>query len=440
MLSLVQKCHRVLQALPPLKRLVVGCSGGADSVCLALVLRELGYDLVLAHLNHSLRGKESDQDARFVRRLAKKWGVPCVTRKTIVLKKGNLEANARAVRYEFLESVRQEHKADAILVAHHRDDQVETIMMNLIRGAGLRGLRGMRFQQGRVIRPLLTVTKAEILAFLKTRNQPHREDRTNQDIGYLRNSIRRRFLPDRRKKEPTFEARLLRISKKAATAVHQYDRKAEKWLANHVSGDRFPRAAFSRLGSEFQGEILIRMLGPHNLYKKHINQLIQFIRNGKTGKRMTVKGMTFTIEYQTITFEQAPRFLPLFKGGIPKRVPGEGGQKRLTSKEIQWGEWRIENLSSTVIGDCKLKIHRKLEIENCCVRSWHSGDRFQPAGMKGTKKLQDFFVDAKIPKNERHRIPIIVNANNDIMAVGNLRWSELAIKARLDHVLTIQKA
>ncbi|QQR83241.1 tRNA lysidine(34) synthetase TilS [Candidatus Peregrinibacteria bacterium] len=146
--------QQLLEQLGPIRRLVVGVSGGVDSVVLAHQLHALGYELIIAHLNHGLRGEASDADALFVRQFAKELNVPCVIDRQAISLIGNVEQNARTVRYRFLEDVRKQMKADLIAVAHHLDDPIETVLMHLLRGAGLRGARGMLVQQERLIRPL----------------------------------------------------------------------------------------------------------------------------------------------------------------------------------------------------------------------------------------------------------------------------------------------
>src|SRR5262249_19491687 len=143
------------------------CSGGVDSVVLAHKLKNLGYQMVLAHFNHGWRGKESDENENFCWNLAKKWKIPIEVSRGKKVEKGNAEAKAREERYFFLEAVRQKHKACYIAVAHHKDDQIETIWMHKKRGAGLRGLAGMPLVQRKIIRPLLEISKKEILEYAK---------------------------------------------------------------------------------------------------------------------------------------------------------------------------------------------------------------------------------------------------------------------------------
>lgn len=178
-------------------RLVVGVSGGPDSVALVRVLlalqRNYALQLRLVHVNYGLRGQDSDRDERFVRKLAKERELPLQV--YYYKGRGRSEASLRDFRYQVLEQEREQAGFDWIAVAHHKDDQVETFLLNLIRGSGLQGLQGMRPKRDRIIRPLLAMERPEILAFLKALHQAYRIDKTNYETKYLRNRIRNKLLP-----------------------------------------------------------------------------------------------------------------------------------------------------------------------------------------------------------------------------------------------------
>ncbi|MFH1012149.1 MAG: tRNA lysidine(34) synthetase TilS [Candidatus Peregrinibacteria bacterium] len=394
-----------LRQIPPFKRVVIGVSGGADSVALTLLLHHLKYEIIIAHLNHNLRGQESEKDAEFVQKFAKKLKVICVTQKVVIPKKGNLEANARRIRYKFLESVRKKHQADYIAVAHHRGDQIETILMNLLRGAHLRGLAGMQVQTEKIIRPLLTVTKKEILSFLKREKQDYRTDTSNHDTKYLRNRLRHFIIPNFKKKNRRFETELLEMSCHARKELESLVQKARNWLKCNVKKGRFNRENFQLLPSALKGEVIIQLLKTSDLYSKNIHKLIAFMEGAKTSKVMTVKGKTFTVEYREIR--------------MGKKEIKAPKKKQITATGIIWGNWKLK----------KLQMRRGVKgYGPLFARPWAQGDRFQPLGMKGTKKVQDYFTDAKIPKEQRRHIPIIVDRKDKIISIGNLRWSQLGKK------------
>jgi len=395
------RIQHTLRQFSPFKRVIVGVSGGADSVCLALLLKTLGYEVIVAHLNHQLRGRHSDEDAAFVLSFAQKLRVPCVLEAAEIPRKGNLENNARRVRYAFLEDVRRRFGADCIAVAHHEGDQLETVLMHLVRGAGVRGLAGMPFERHRLIRPLLEVTKKEILRFLKERGQSFRTDATNHDLRFLRNRLRLLVIPAFQKENPRFAANMLDFSRGAREELERRTTRAQNWLKVNAPGGRFEREAFRFLEPDLKGEVLVTLVGNTDLYAKHINAVIRFIDTGKTGKRLTLKNTTFILEYECVRVEALQR---------TRAFP----RKAVTVQGIHWGEWAIAKKGRRAV----------------FARPWRAGDRFTPAGMTGAKKLQDFFVDAKIPQAERGRIPILVNAKDEILSVGNLRWSQRGKKEK----------
>lgn len=394
--------HRLESLDPRHGKVVVGVSGGPDSVALALALKDVGCNLVIAHLNHRLRGKESDADETFVREFAGKLKVPCVIQGANIPRKGNLEANARKTRYAFLESVRKKSKATHIAVAHHQDDQIETILMNLGRGTGLRGLRGMQPVSGNVIRPMLGIPKREIFKYLKQKKQSYREDGSNRDTKFLRNRLRHFIVPRLKDKNPYFIEELLDISAQAERELKELVKRAENWMTLNIENDGFSRENFQALHATLKGEVLIRLLGAQDLYAKNINRLIAFIETGSTGKTMTVKNRRFTIEYDRVRLQTAS----------PEKAAAPMGRKRITEKGIVWGGWVL----------------KKKGRESLFARAWKPGDRFEPIGMRGSKKLQDFFVDRKIPREKRREIPIIVNGKDEIISVGNLQLDKRAKK------------
>lgn len=365
-------------------------------MALAYALNELGYEVVIAHLNHQLRGAESDGDESFVRNLAKQWGVPCVVEKSDIPKSGNLENNARQIRYAFLEKARRAYGAKYIAIAHHFDDQIETVLMHAARGAGLRGLCGMPLQNEAIIRPLLDVGRKEILDYLKKHGLTYRTDSSNSDLRFTRNYWRHMVIPHLKDKISDFEGFMRSQMAEASGKLRDISAKAEKWEAKQVKSGRFSRLEFGKLEADLQAEIIINLVGAYDLYGKHIKALADFIGNGKTGKTMAVKGHLFTIEYDKVLIHK------------PVAEKQEERKVRLTSKGVSWEGWKIKVTGITPL----------------YVRSWRAGDRFQPKGLQGTKKLQDFFTDQKIPRQSRSRIPIIVDANDRIVSVGNLRYDQ----------------
>lgn len=393
--ELKAKVKSALKTLPPFKKVVVGLSGGMDSVVLTHVLKSLGYEVIAAHLNHQLRGEEADRDEDFVIELAKKWDLSYVIKKTVIPKDKNIENSARRLRYRFFEAECDAYKADLIAVGHHFDDQIETIIMHQRRGSGLRGRRGMKLLNDKILRPFIDIPRREIAAYATKHQLDYVIDSSNLDIKLERNRLRKDLIPELRKL-PGFEERMREISQEASTKLDFLETEKNFWKEKYISDDHMNRSSFNKLDADLKVEILLDILGQKDIYRTTLNRLISFISSGKTGKEVKTKAFTFVIEYYTVRWQlRAPKSLS------KKPLPTEQG-------EAKWGNYRI-------------KVDN---IKPLYVRSWKDGDRFQPTGMKGTKKLQNFFVDEKVPRYNRKQIPIIVDDQDAIICIGNLRFSE----------------
>ena len=390
-MNILKSTQSILKKIPPFRRVVIGVSGGADSVVLAHILKELGYDITIAHLNHQLRGENSDEDEAFVMDLAKKWSVGYICERIKIPKNGNLENNAREIRYNFLEKVRKECEVDFIAVGHHLDDQIETILMHIARGAGLRGQVGMRCQSDKLIRPLLDVRRKDIEEYAKDNDLDYRTDESNLDLSYERNYWRHKLIPSMNNNN--LEKEIRNISSNAEKKLDVISKKAEKWISVNLLDSKFNKEQFNVLPDDVKSEVMIQILGANDLYETSINRLVEFINDGHSGRGVKVKDTTFSIEHNSVLVHQCNDAVL----NLPKT--------KITIDGIKWGNWTI-----------KLKDEKPLYV-----RQWKAGDKFQPSGMKGSKKLQDFFVDNKIPLHQRKQIPIIVDKKDDIISVGDLR-------------------
>lgn len=392
------------RALPYAHKLIVACSGGVDSVVLAHILKRLGYDLVTAHFNHGWRGVESDADEQLVKHLAKTWNLPIEVKRGKKTTKGNAENQARIDRYAFLESIRLKHQANYTVVAHHQDDQMETILMHQKRGAGLRGLAGMPFQRGFIIRPLLEVPKQDLVAYARTHQLPWREDVSNQDLNFTRNHLRQVEIPKLKAQDPDFEQKLLKKSHQARQKLEALKKKAQEWVQKNLKEDTFSCNAFSKLSNELQSEVLIQLLGQKDVYRATLKRLKDWIENGRSGSRIQVKNQTFCKEHGAIYIQNDCQKRRRDYGISPASIK----KIKITKKGTQWGPYQLQKLTN----------------EPLFVRNWQPGDRFKPAGLGGTKKVQDFFVDQKVPLHERQKIPLIVNEKGQILAISHWRVAQ----------------
>lgn len=305
-----------LAIIKPGSTVIIGCSGGADSTFLSYLAQQVlaakKVQLILAHLNHNLRGKDSEKDALFIAKLGKKLSMK-IEIKSVKFTKFS-EEQGRQARQKFLEECRQKHKADYILLAHHADDNTETILMNFVRGSGLTGLQGMKVQNGKILRPLLSLNKADILAYLKKHKISYQEDITNKDNSYTRNSYRNQLIPLLKEKNPNLNLSLKRIAQNLAEIKNFLEQQAIDWLNLHntktIKGDHssYDLKSFRQQHIAVQKEILRQLHQKttghlQELESKHLEEVLDLLMNSHSGKHknlgkiteISIKGKAFQI-------------------------------------------------------------------------------------------------------------------------------------------------
>jgi tRNA(Ile)-lysidine synthase len=291
-------------------KIVIGVSGGPDSVCLLDVLAKIapktGLQLIIAHVNYGLRGKNSAADEKFVRKLAEKYALPIEVLPKVQpseSRRSNLrsvsENELRNVRYDFFEKIREKNKFDSVAVAHNSDDQVETFLMRVIRGSGLQGLSGMKFKNGRIIRPLLNVSREEILEHLDRTNKTYRTDRTNATDLFFRNKVRNRLIPYLEKNyNPRIKKTILASIASIADDQSLLDEMAEKVYRTNrtdmtnATGIIFSAKKILELHPALQRRVLLLYIRKRkgdlqNIESSHIEEILKALRSTK-GKNQVV--------------------------------------------------------------------------------------------------------------------------------------------------------
>ncbi len=426
--------HRLLQ---PGEGVVVAVSGGADSIVLLHCLLRLrgpwSLELTVAHFDHRLR-ETSRQDALFVERVAASWGLPVTTGSWA--REGrrdrSLQAEARRARYRFLEEVASRVGATKIALGHHRDDQAETVLLHLLRGSGLRGLRGMLpLSDGRLIRPLLGVGREEIEAYVKAYQLSFVEDPSNRDLRYRRNRIRWRLLPLlEREYNPSVARGLARMAALVAedeAYLDEVTRESLKGLVG-IEGERIclRLSSLRALAPAIRRRILeraIRSVTPGAyLTAPHLEAVDRLTAPGGPGATSLPQNLR---AWRSQGFLYVGRRRPDWRSPTVREelpVPGE----------VLIPGWavRVEAAIQTVpmtdlraAGPERAYVDWKQVLPPLEVRSWRSGDRFHPLGLKGSKKLQDLFVDAKVPRERREQVPIVTDQRG-ILWVSGLRIDE----------------
>jgi tRNA(Ile)-lysidine synthase len=456
-LHFIREHHLVLSH----EKLLVAVSGGPDSVCLLRVLNnlleELHIKLHIAHLNHRLRGAESEADAQYVSNLAQKLGVPATIEqrdvKAYQAQQGlSLEEAAREVRYTFLAQVAESIGASRVAVGHTVDDHIETILMHLIRGTGTRGLHGLqpvsRWQSlGNsltIIRPLLKVSRQGTVDYCHEHQLMPRTDASNLSLSPFRNRIRHQLLPLLKGYNPQVTKALLRTAHIAGDDIAFIDdESARLWgeiVQEHEDTIILDKKRFLELPSALKRHLLRtaieRLLGNlKDIEARHIEEIMNAVTK-PAGKRISLPGgLTFSIEYNRYLLGSDPAALspfPILSAELALKIPGEtqlpGWQVEaaIISPSVIKGkpEGALTPSETTIkgIGLVNNLFTAYFDLDKTgnklAVRCRQSGDRFQPLGMSQPKKLGEFMIDAKIPSAWRERIPIVGSPQHILWIVG----------------------
>ncbi|MDD4680395.1 MAG: tRNA lysidine(34) synthetase TilS [Clostridia bacterium] len=456
---MLQKVLHTIQSyrmLSPGDKVVVGLSGGADSVALLHILKEiqegpLDIRLFAAHVNHGIRGEAARNDADFTQTLCSGWGIPFYLEEADIpslacsLQQSEEEAG-RHFRYGFFHKVLEKTGADKIATAHHKNDQAETILHNLIRGTGMQGLTGIQaVNEGIIIRPLLELTKQEILEYLDIHHLPYQEDATNKDSTYTRNRIRNRLIPVLEKDfNPDIVDSLVRMSRilrEEEEFLTEYTRdlyrKYSKTLTNKLVFDLKPfLSCHTAIQKRLVRAALRDLRGDlDDVGSSHVEAVIKLAAGSRTGSQTVVPGsekgdqpVQVKVSYGTLQFQKVKLDMPSAivdkHLDIPGKVVWEHPEMVITAERWEKNKGLEFSPQCIYIDEDKIK-------GNLMLRSRKEGDRFQPLGMEGTKKLKDFFIDRKVPAEQRAYVPLLVDEENIIWVAGfqmnhNYRLTDLS--------------
>ena len=400
---------------------IIGISGGADSTALLKVLLTLGYRCIAVHCNFHLRGAESDRDQKFVEDLCHNLDVELITfsydTALYAKQKGiSIEMAARELRYADFEKVMKEHGASAICIAHHRDDSVETLLLNLIRGTGLRGLTGIKPKNGNIIRPLLCVSRQEIEEYLKEIDQPYITDSTNLETDYTRNKIRLELLPLMRRINPNADSSIESTALHLQQAYAFYNQAIEQARAEVVAGDESNFSidiAKLRLVPSVQA-LLFEILSPLGFNDAQITAVAGSL-DSQPGT--VFESATHRIVKDRDAFIVSPIGAKAFSGiefSAKNGISVDLTDGRTLSVNTASADTPISKDPSVATFDADL-IDGPLLI-----REWKEGDWFIPFGMKGRKLVSDYLTDCKISAADRKK-QLVITYNNEIIWVVGLR-------------------
>ena len=429
-------------------RVLVGVSGGPDSTCLLLILaalrRSLGFELEAAHFDHQLRGQRAAaKELRFVSSLAERLSVPLHVgsgdvRRQARERKWSLEEAARELRYSFLATTAGEAACASVAVGHTTSDQAETVLLHLVRGSGLRGLAGMTPSSEwpvptehalALIRPLLSLSRERTVQCCDALGLTPVDDPSNRSSTQTRSRIRHELIPLLRSFNPRIEEALARLASSASDDVTLLEQLASNALQRSTSAGevRIERKRLSALPPSLQRHAvrmaIAQLIGDtRNLAERHVRSVIH-ASSRTAGTHLDLpRGIQVSVTRTAVilaTQASKPAPLPARAASLP--VPGL----------IAFGPWQLKTELLTrkprqlFTPDGLLAVLDADRCQDLRVRKWRQGDRFQPLGMQHAKKLQDFFVDAHVPRGERATLPLVV-AKQGIVWVPTQRPAEWA--------------
>ncbi len=426
--------HHISNIFPTLKgkKILIACSGGLDSVVLSRLFKELNYNISLAHCNFSLRGKESDEDEKFVISLADKLSIPIFnkkfnTKEYKIKHKLSTQVAARNLRYQWFDEVCAEHSFDFLATGHHLDDDLETFLINFSRGTGLRGLTGIPIINDKIVRPLLNFPREDILLYAKEKNIVWREDSSNQTTDYLRNKLRIEVIPKLKEVDHNllngFQQTQNHLNE-SLSLVNDYMVLIKNLVVNKTE-DGFEIDVLKLQDLPNTIALLYELLAPFGFTAW--NDIADLL-SAQSGKQIfsethrIVKNRTslLLVENNVLQNEET-YFIKESDSVIYTPI----------NLKIEPVEKTSDYIPSIVYLDAqKLKFPLQL-------RKWREGDSFQPFGMKGKKKLSKFFKDEKLSLVAKEKIWVLTSENNIVWVVGMRSDNRFKVESQTKKILKI---
>ena len=423
--------HQLLSGEKPV---VVGISGGADSVALLHILVSLGYKCIAAHCNFNLRGDESFRDEQFTIDFTQRLQVPLCkisfeTNKYAQENRLSVEMAARELRYRWFEELLNTYDADAVAVAHHRDDSVETLLINLTRGSGLTGLTGIKPKNGNVVRPLLCVSREDIYAYIENNGLEYVTDSSNSSDIYTRNFIRLKVIPLLEEINPSVKASLARTANHLYDASLIYNHSIEEARKVIIQNNRLSISAL--LSFPAPATILYEMLKPYG-FSRTVCESIFTVIDKDSGK---------------IFYSSTHRLLKDRSDLLIDVLSGEDNRAYLINLEDDNVDLPVELKPEIVVikEDYQIEKDKKFAYFDfdklsfpLVLRHWQEGDWFVPFGMKGKKKISDYFSDKKFSLFDKEKTWLLCSGQDVIWIVGERTDNRYRIEKTTKRVLKLK--
>ncbi|MGL4364439.1 MAG: tRNA lysidine(34) synthetase TilS [Bacteroidales bacterium] len=446
MISRFQKNILEQGLLRPTEKVLVAVSGGLDSMCLLHLLYKSGYSLAVAHCNFLLRADESDADEAFVKSFCIQHNLPVFCKqfdaKKYAQQQGiSIQESARNLRYEWFEQLANEQLFDKIAVAHTLSDSVETFFINLTRGTGLRGLRGIASKYGKVVRPLLFTTRTELEQYAKQQKISSRNDASNDDVKYRRNFMRHRIIPQLKSQNPSFEATMRSNMQRIAISEMLLQEDVEKLKKEacvyHPDSLNIYIEKLPKKNRHFWLYELLNVYG----FSESVLQDLEVCLKGESGKQFFSTSHTLLKDRDMIIVQKTHQ-----KDIVSELYIENFRQLSNASRKIKYREniLQLQMIPYQEVNFVGVKKnvafidYDKLKFP-LCLRIWTPGDLFTPQGMQKKKKVSDFLINAKVNLFDKKKQCVLLNAENHIVwLVGHRIDETFAIRQNTLHCLRLE--
>lgn len=403
-------------------RILVAVSGGADSMVLASLMHENGFQIAVAHCNYQLRGADSDVDEKLIKdwcaeRQIQFYSKQVQTQKLVNETNDSIQMVARKARYEFFDELMKEYDYAITALAHNLDDRIESLLINVLRGTGFRGLQGMPSQRKGIIRPLSGISKDEIRAYAKENGISYRNDASNTETYYLRNWVRLRLIPMLNQFDSESLSKLQKLTERAEKEVPKYEKWVEVQLSEVTSENGLSIERIQK--SEALFTLLKEFLKPKGFSSDQIFEVLDIL-NSESGKEVVS-------ETHRVIKDRNQLLVSEKESSESKSVLHFEIIERSDLKSLRQPQ-------NVALVDANLV---NLNEDKLVLRKWKKGDRFQPLGMKSWKKLSDFFIDEKLSIIEKEQLWLLTYQNEIVWVVGHRIDDRFKVSAKTEKVLKI---
>lgn len=403
-------------------KVLAAVSGGMDSVLMAHLLAAAGYHFDIAHCNFQLRGAAADADQAFCRGLADtlKVNFHTISFDTEAYArehKISIQMAARQLRYHWFETLRIQNRYDAIALAHHQNDTIETILLNLTRGTGIAGMHGILPKNGALVRPMLFMQRQEIENLVTANNIAYVEDSSNASTKYARNKIRLEVIPRLKELNPSLEEtfeRNLQHFRELETLLELEVSRQRQHFTEHDGELHLPVDAVKNLKP--QRLLLFHLLQPYGFNQEHVDSIIASLDKHA--------GRIFETGGHTLLLDRGELILKSRDGDIISPV-----EINNDSEGVNYGLYHLTLLhddSPLIVKDNPMAVSVDADklVYPLSIRPWQQGDYFYPLGMRSKQKLSDFFIHQKVPLHHKNQVPVLVNGNNEVIWIAGYRLDD----------------